>query len=68
MALMHDYVRQANFVCKQNSSHLHFLGENILFNFSALVIHICKTWQLLSFKKRLGGEICLSDVHMRKGR
>ena len=68
MALMHDYVRQANFVSKQNSVHLHFLGENILFNFFALGIHICKTWQFLSFKTRLGGEICFSDVHMHKGR
>ena len=40
MALMLDYV----FVSKQNSVHLHFLGENILFNFYALGIstHIAK--------------------------
>ena len=40
MALMLDYI----FVSKQNSVHLHFLGENILFNFSAVGIstHIAK--------------------------
>ena len=68
MALMDDYVRQANFVSKKNSVHLHFLGENILLNFFTLGIHICKTWQFLSFNTRLGGEICFSNVHMHKGR
>ena len=54
-------------VCKQNSSHLHSLGVNILFNFSALGIYLCKTWQLFNFNTRLGGEICSSDVNMLKG-
>ena len=62
-----EQISPSSLVFKQNSSHLHSLGVIILFNFSALGIHLCKTWQLFNFKTRLGGEICLSDVNMRKG-
>ena len=44
VALMHDYIRQANFttkllVCKQNSSHLQSLCMVVLFKCTALEIH-----------------------------
>jgi len=66
MAFMHDYVRP-NLVCKQNSSHLHYFGVNILFNCSASGIHLCKTCKIFNFKTRLGDEICPSYVNMHKG-
>ena len=62
-----EQISPPSLVRKQNSSHLHSLGVNILFNFSALGIHLWKTWQLFNFKTRLGREICLSDVNTRKG-
>ena len=39
----------------------------ILFNRTALGIHLCKTSQLCILKTRLGGEIYSSDVNMHKG-
>ena len=39
----------------------------ILFNCTALGIHLCKTSQLYVLKTRLGGEIYSSDVNMHKG-
>ena len=61
-----EQISPPSLICKQNSSHLHSLGVNILFNCSALGIHSCKTWQTFIFKTRLGGEICSSDVDMYK--
>ena len=40
---------------------------DILFNCTALGIHLCKTSQLYILKTRLGGEIYSSDVNMHKG-
>ena len=62
-----EHISPPKLVCKQNSLHLHSLSVNILFNCSALGIHLCKTWQLFIFKTRLGGEICSSDVNVHKG-
>ena len=61
-----EQISPPSLICKQNSSHLHSLGVNILFNCSALGIHSCITWQTFIFKTRLGGEICSSDVDMYK--
>ena len=56
-----------NLVCNQNFLHLHSLCVGILFNSTALGIHLRKTSQPCDFKTRLGGEICSSDVNMHKG-
>ena len=60
-------ISQPSLVWKQNSSHLHSLCVDILFNCTALGIHLCKTSQLYILKTRLGGEIYSSDVNMHKG-
>ena len=60
-------ISQPSLVWKQNSSHLHSLCVGILFNCTALGIHLCKTSQLYILKTRLGGEIYSSDVNMHKG-
>ena len=60
-------ISQPSLVWKQNSSHLHSLCVGILFNCTALGIHLCKTSQLYVLKTRLGGEIYSSDVNMHKG-
>ena len=73
MALMHDYIRQANFNTKP-----HLQGK-----FSALALFVCGySFQIYylrdsfmqnfttygnNFKTRLGGEICSFDVNTRKG-
>ena len=71
IALMHDYVRQANFnpkpCLKENFLRLHSLCVGILFKFTTSGILLCKTSQLNNFKTRLGGEICSFDVNTRKG-
>ena len=60
-------ITSPSLVCKQNSSHLHYLWVGILFNWIALRIHLCKTLQLYILKTRLGGEIYSSDVNIHKG-
>ena len=62
-----EQISQPSLVWKQNSSHLHSLCVGILFNCTALGIHLCKTSQLYILKTRLGGEIYSSDVNMHKG-
>ena len=62
-----EQISQPSLVWKQNSSHLHSLCVGILFNCTALGIHLCKTSQLYVLKTRLGGEIYSSDVNMHKG-
>ena len=62
-----DQISPPSLVCKQNFSHLHSFCVGILFNRTALGIHLCKTSQLCILKMRLGGEIYLSDVNMHKG-
>ena len=62
-----DQISPPSLVCKQNSSHLHSFCVGILFNRTALGIHLCKTSQLCILKTRLGGEIYSSDVNMYKG-
>ena len=49
-------ITSPSLVCKQNSSHLHYLCVGILFNWIALGIHLCKTLQLYILKTRLCGE------------
>ena len=67
MIMSDDQISPPNLVCKQNFSHLHSFCVGILFNRTALGIHLCKTSQLCILKTRLGGEIYLSDVNMHKG-
>ena len=45
MALIHDYARLASLICKQNFFHVHSLCVGILFNSTALRIHLGKTLQ-----------------------
>ena len=70
MAFMRDYVRGANSppspVCKQNYSHLHSFCVGILFNCTALGIHLCKTSQFYILKTRLGCETYSSDENVPK--
>ena len=67
MALAHDYARLASLICKQNFLHVHPLCVGILFNSTALRIHLGKTLQHYNFKTSLGGEMCSSDVKVHKG-
>ena len=68
MITSYAQISPVSLVCKQNSSHLHTLGVNILFNCSALGIYLSgKTWRLFDFKTRLGGEIYSSDVNIHEG-
>ena len=59
-----EQISPPSLVCKQNSSHVHYLYVGIFFNWIALGIHLCKTSQLFILKTRLGGEIYLSDINM----
>ena len=61
MVLMPDYIRWANFITKPC---LYSLGVGIFSNSIALGIHLWKPLQLYSFKTRLGGKICSTDVNM----
>ena len=47
--------------------HLHYLCMGILFNSTAVGIHLRKTLQIYHSKMRLGDEICLSHINMLKG-
>ena len=67
MALAHDYARLASLICKQNFLRVHPLCVGILFNSTALRIHLGKTLQHYNFKTRLDGEMCSSDVNVHKG-
>ena len=62
--LSDEQISPPSLVCKQNSSHVHYLCVGILFNWIALGIHLRKTSQVFILKTRLGGEIYLSDINM----
>ena len=58
MALMHDYVRRANFTTKprlgEDSLHLHSFCVDFLFKFTALDHSFMQNVPTLQFKTRLG--------------
>ena len=71
MALMHDYVRRANFTTKPRLrgifSAFALFVRGYSFKFTALVHSFTQNFATLQFKTRLGGEICSLDVNMHKG-
>ena len=71
MALMHDYVRRANFTTKPRLrgifSAFALFVRGYSFKFTALGHSFMQNFATLQFKTRLGGEICSLDVNMHKG-
>ena len=71
MALMHDYVRRANFTTKPRLrgifSAFALFVRGYSFKFTALGHSFMQNFSTLQFKTRLGGEICSLDVNMHKG-
>ena len=71
MALMHDYVRRANFTTKPRLrgifSAFALFVHGYSFKFTALGHSFMQNFATLQFKTRLGGEICSFDVNMHKG-
>ena len=71
MALMHDYVRRANFTTKPRLrgifSAFALFVHGYSFKFTALGHSFMQNFATLQFKTRLGGEICSLDVNMHKG-
>ena len=71
MALMHDYVRRANFTTKPRLrgifSAFALFVRGYSFKFTALGHSFMQNFATLQFKTRLGGEICSFDVNMHKG-
>ena len=48
------------------SSNVHSLCEIILFNSTAMEIHLCKNFPTFNFKTRLDGEVCSSGLQHAK--
>ena len=71
MALMHDYVRRANFTTKPRLrgifSAFALFVRGYSFKFTALGHSFMQNFATLQVKTRLGGEICSLDVNMHKG-
>ena len=71
MALMHDYVRRANFTTKPRLrgifSVFALFVRGYSFKFTALGHSFMQNFATLQFKTRLGGEICSLDVNIHKG-
>ena len=71
IALMHIYVNEQisppSLDFERASSNVHSLCEIILFNSTAMEIHLCKNFQLFNFKTRPDGEVCSSHFNMQNG-
>ena len=67
MALMYNYILQANFTTTPCLKEKFFAFALVVLSYSIqlyLGIYLCKTAQLDNFKMRLGGEICSSAINM----